>query len=549
LTIAGQTYTVTQGGAAADTTPPSATLTSPSSGSTVSSTITMNASASDNVGVTRVDFYCDGSMLLGSATSAPYTLQCDTTRMPNGTRTLHCQAFDAAGNSANSANVSVTVNNTVVSSGPWAKRLGGTGNDAPGAVAVDAAGNVYLAGYFNGTVDFGGSPVTSAGDADIFVAKYSSSGVHVWSKRFGGTGLDNATAIALDASGNIFVAGSFAGGSLMKLSSQGDLLWTKGPACGFASVAVDSQGNVIATGSFIASYAAPMDFGNGITLYSVLNSADAFLVKYSSSGTCLWAKSFVNTGDKEYGTAVAVDKRVNTSTGLPYDTILLAGWSFYDINLGGANFHNGTWGAFGFVGKFTPAGDHVWSRTVGLKTLTDPTTAWTRIASIAVDSNGDAVLSGTFNVQADLGGGTVSSSAIDRSAYVAKYAGGDGRYVWSRAIVGDKACWPYGMVADAQNNIIITGCYYGTYAFGSQTLSNPSNTQIWDCFVAKYSSTGNPVWARDFGGASSDAGCAISVDPSGSPVATGYFQDSGTFGSQTLTSAGLLDCFLMKIDP
>jgi len=427
----------------------------------------------------------------------------------------------------------------------WAKGFGSTGFDSGQGVVVDGSGNIYITGHFEGTVDFTGNNtgtvgnglLTSAGSSDVFVAKYSSTGSHIWSNRFGGTGLDKATSIALDDSGNIFVGGSFSGASLMKLSAQGIIQWTKGPGT-FDSIAVDSQGNVVATGWFIASFAAPLDFGDGKTLYSA--GTDAFLAKYSPSGTCLWAKSFANSGDKEYGTGVAVDKRD--------DTIFLTGWSFYDINLGGANFLNGSWGAFGFLGKFTPAGDHIWSRTVGLKTPQDNTLAWTRIGPILVDANGDVVLGGTFNYQANFGGGTVFAATVDRNAYVAKYAGNDGHYLWAQAITGNRACWPYGIAADAQNNIILTGNFYGTYDFGGQTLSNPVNIQIWDGFVAKYQSTGgNLIWARDFGGTNSDTGFGVAVDSSGNPIVTGYFSGTGIFDAHSLIGAGSLDCFLIKM--
>jgi aqualysin 1 len=99
------------GGGGGDTTPPATSITAPAGGSTVSGTVAVSASASDNVGVTRVDFY-DGTALIGSSTSAPYSVSWNTTGVANGSHTLTSRAFDAAGNSGTSAGVSVTVNNT-----------------------------------------------------------------------------------------------------------------------------------------------------------------------------------------------------------------------------------------------------------------------------------------------------------------------------------------------------------------------------------------------------------------------------------------------------
>jgi hypothetical protein len=80
------------------------------------------------------------------------------------------------------------------------------------AVAVDSRGNVVVSGFFQGTVDFGDGELTSAGDTDIFVAKYyGSDGSHLWSNRYGSTGADQGVAIAADRNGNVVVTGIFAG--------------------------------------------------------------------------------------------------------------------------------------------------------------------------------------------------------------------------------------------------------------------------------------------------------------------------------------------------
>ena len=95
---------------AGDTTPPTAAITSPAAGATVSGTISIQANASDNVGVTRVDFLVDGS-LLSSDTTAPYSASWNTTGVANSAHSLTARAFDAANNQTTSAAVSVTVNN------------------------------------------------------------------------------------------------------------------------------------------------------------------------------------------------------------------------------------------------------------------------------------------------------------------------------------------------------------------------------------------------------------------------------------------------------
>ncbi|MFA6433994.1 MAG: Ig-like domain-containing protein, partial [Elusimicrobiales bacterium] len=94
-----------------DTAAPTVSVTAPTAGATVSGTIGVTASASDNVGVSRVDFYVDGS-LQGSDTSSPYAYSLNTTSLSNAAHTITARAYDAAGNNAVSAGVSVTVDNT-----------------------------------------------------------------------------------------------------------------------------------------------------------------------------------------------------------------------------------------------------------------------------------------------------------------------------------------------------------------------------------------------------------------------------------------------------
>ena len=491
-------------------------------------------------GLRGYNVYRDGGFLkqvLGATSTSDTGLSASTSY------SYAVTAVDNVGNqSAKSTAMSATTPAGQIP-GPWAKRFGSTGADFGSVVAVDGSGNTDVAGRFQGTVDFGGGPLTSAGDYDVFVAQYSSSGVHQWSRRFGGATLDTVACIALDPAGNIVIGGSLAGGSLMKISSQGVLQWTKGPATGANGVAIDSQGNVIATGSF----SALTDFGDNHVIASAYNSVDAYLAKYSSAGTCLWAKNFANSGDTEAGTAVAVDKRINPLTGQPYDNIVLAGWAYTDINLGGARFMNATWGGFGFIGKFTPAGDHIWSSTIGLKTAANDPSAWVKILTMALDSNGDLAISGQFDVQANLGAATVYAIAAISEGYVGKYSGADGHYLWAQPIIGGIDCAPLGIAVDAQNNIIVAGYYYITFNFGRQSLTSIGS--VADCFVAKYSTSGGNVWAQSFGGANSDGAYAVAVDGAGYPVVTGYMQDTGTWSGQSLTSAGSFDCFLMKLNP
>jgi hypothetical protein len=139
-------YSLFGGGPAPDTTPPATAITSPGSGATVSGTVTVQASASDDVGVARVELYVDGA-LAGTDTSAPYAFSWNTTTVSDGSHSLQTRAYDAAGNVGSSAVVNVTVANA-------------------------AGGELIVNGGFEGSA----SPWTLSGDAYWSTGGYARSG-------------------------------------------------------------------------------------------------------------------------------------------------------------------------------------------------------------------------------------------------------------------------------------------------------------------------------------------------------------------------------------
>ena len=131
----------------------------------------------------------------------------------------------------------------------WSQRFGGTSWDQGYGVAADASGNVIVTGYFYNTVDFGGGDLVSAGVRDIFVAKFNASGTHQWSQGFGGTGNDYGFGVAADASGNTIVTGAFSnivdfGGGDLVSAGDYDIFVAKysdppPPACAVVPSSID----------------------------------------------------------------------------------------------------------------------------------------------------------------------------------------------------------------------------------------------------------------------------------------------------------------------
>lgn len=139
------TVTVNNAPPPADTTAPTVSISTPAPGATVSGTITVSAAASDNVGVTEVRFFADGTPI-GTDMTAPFDVAWDTTTVANGTRTLTATAVDAAGNTGNAEAVSISVDNSAPAAALASLSLNPTtvigGNGSTGTVTLDAAAPV-----------------------------------------------------------------------------------------------------------------------------------------------------------------------------------------------------------------------------------------------------------------------------------------------------------------------------------------------------------------------------------------------------------------------
>src|SRR5204863_212701 len=129
-----------------DTTAPTVSITSPTSGATVSGTVTVSASASDNVGVVGVQFQLDGANLGAEDTTAPYSVSWNTATASIGTHTLRAVARDAANNTSTSASISVTVSDTTAPTVSVTSPSSGATVSGTVTVSASASDNVGVAG-------------------------------------------------------------------------------------------------------------------------------------------------------------------------------------------------------------------------------------------------------------------------------------------------------------------------------------------------------------------------------------------------------------------
>ncbi len=303
----------------------------------------------------------------------------------------------------------------------WSKRIGGANYDMGQTLAVDGAGNVIVGGQFAGTANFGGMDLTSAGGYDGFLAKYDTDGVHQWSKRLGGASLDTVTGMGVDAGGNVTAVGYFAGtanfgGANLTSAGNNDVFVVRYSAAGAHqwsnrygdaddqrayAAAVDAGGNVALTGYYYGT----IGFG-GVALPNTGGGADIFLAKLDASGSHVWSKGF-GTPDTygEVGKGVAIDGAGN---------VLLTGEIIRNVDFGGGALIPPTITYDPFVAKFSSGGLHQWSRRFSAP--------WDDHGNgIAVDAGGNVLLTGDFTDEEDFGGGPMSSPG-GSDGFLAKFA-------------------------------------------------------------------------------------------------------------------------------
>jgi hypothetical protein len=422
----------------------------------------------------------------------------------------------------------------------WSKRFGSTSGDTGFSVAVDASGNVLLAGSFAGTVNVGGPDLVSSGSSDIFVAQYNANGAHQWSQSFGSTGLDAAYAVAVDGSGNVLAVGpfngtvNFGGTDLMsqgntdifvaKYSASGAYQWSKGfGSTSFdngLSVAVDGSGNVFVTGYFTGT----VNFG-GTDLVSSGGTQDIFVAKYNSSGTHQFSKRFGSTSN-DYGYGAAVDGSGN---------VFVTGRFGGTVNFGGTDLVGSGGTQDIFVAKYNSSGTHQWSKNFGSTGIDDGN-------AVAADGFGNVFVTGHFSLTVNFGGTDLVSVGND-DIFVAKYDA-NGVHQWSKSFGSTSFDDGNAVAADGSGNVFVTGQFGGTVDFGGGNLVSAGSNDI---FVAKYGVGGAHQWSQHFGGTSSDGGNDVAVGASGNVLATGFsFSSTVDLGGGNLVGAGSSDIFVAK---
>jgi hypothetical protein len=186
----------------------------------------------------------------------------------------------------------------------WAKGFGGSGYDHGEKVRTDLDGNVYVTGWFESTVNFGGFTKTASGLRDIFLIKMSSSGTVLWVETFGGTGSNYAADLVIDDAMNVYLTGGFRQSAtfgsqtvisngetdafVLKMDQFRNLVWLrtfgKSALDISFSIDVDQNGNVYTTGAFIGTVDFDPHPSNDYYLSSNNASSNVYIQKLDSMG-------------------------------------------------------------------------------------------------------------------------------------------------------------------------------------------------------------------------------------------------------------------------
>jgi len=224
--------------------------------------------------------------------------------------------------------------------------------------------------------------------------------------------------------------------------------------------------------------------------------------------------------------------------------VVVAGTFEGTIDLGGGTLTSAG-GRDLFVAKFSPTGQYLWSKRFGGTSSED-------VRGVAVDGAGDVLLTGQFLGTINFGGPTLTSAGYE-DIFLAKLSGASGGHVWSKRLGSSSAPDAgYGVAVDGSGNVAITGFFAGSVDFGGGAIL----AQVYDIFVAKYSSAGAYISARRYGDPAglydSQYGDAIAMSSSGTVFITGHFVgtlDFGAAGSATSIFAGGSDAYLADVGP
>jgi uncharacterized repeat protein (TIGR01451 family) len=441
----------------------------------------------------------------------------------------------------------------------WSTYLGGSGLDAAHAIAVDAAGNAYVAGNTS-SANFptaNALQAANAGTFDVFVTKINAAGsALVYSTYLGGSGIDSGQGIAVDSAGNAHVTGytdslnfpavnavqaAYGGGGLdafvAKLNAAGTALVYSSYLGGSdtdqgAGIAVDGAGNAVVAGD-----TASTNFPTANALQAALGgNPDGFVTKLNAAGSALVYSTYLGGSGFDRASGVAVD-----AAGSAYVSGVTVSTNFPTVNAVQAS-NGGSVDAF--VTKLNAAGTAlVYSTYLGGAN-------GEQAHAIAVDGAGNAFVAGSTSstnfptanaLQAGYAG------AID--AFATKLNAAGTAFVYSTYLGGSGTDEAFAAAADGAGNAYVAGRTSST-DFPTANASQPANAGGTDAFATRLNAAGSAVVDSTYlGGSGHDDGRGIAVDATGSMYVAGITTSSNfpTVNALQAANGGVQDAFVARL--
>ncbi len=441
----------------------------------------------------------------------------------------------------------------VYSGTKWLKLLTAQAND-PSSVATlqelpnstvvsnikkDQAGNLYVAGYFNGTVNFGSGTITAVNDKDVFVAKYSPTGTFTWVRVGASLAGDVIYDMEIDVNNNIIIYGNYFdnitfgnitlpytsgfNGFLVKYDTNGNVSWAKKILnSGFpGKLETDMLGNIYTTGYITGSNTFQSSPSN--VTFTSNGTSDGFVCKLDANGVVSWVSMLTGPlsqigGDvKITGTDVYVVAQIEGSTNVGLANPLTTNANSKDVA----------------VLKYNTNGLILNATTFG-NANTD------EVAGLFLDGSSGVYVYGQAYGDITIGGvNFISSGGYD--GYFVKFNAA--LTVLNAALIGGPGSENvFDLCTDNVGNIYCTGSFTNSISNGLKTVNSFGQS---DVFVSKYSSNFTPVWIQNYGGTGSDVPKTIEF-LGGFILVNGTFQGAGYFGN-TLISTTNTNIFKLKI--
>ena len=359
---------------------------------------------------------------------------------------------------------------------------------------------------------------------------------------FGVSGLDTDVAgVAIDSSDNIYITGTSQGANVFgknatsgttddifvaKLNSSGVVQWVY--AAGGTGrdrgrkIALDSSGNIYVTGY----YWSTVDFGGGNVTSN--GNWDAFLLKLDSSGTFQWVKSY-GSNYNDLGRDVAIDSN---------DNIYMLGNYRYTVDFGGGDEIGANNGDI-FLVKFNSSGVFQWVYTAGASATDDS-------RALALDSNDNPYITGSFRDTVNFGGGNITAANLDDLFILKLNSAGAYQNIYTSNIFTTQK--GKGLAVDSSGNIYATGTFSGTVDFGGGNITSSGN----DIYLLKLNSSFAFQWVKRFavdnGSTGQALGLAVTVDEDGNVYSVGQIGGSVDFGGGTINFGSQDDAYIVKYD-